>query len=120
MSLSLLCCRCHKEPKNVSHALWGCKALKTLKTLSKDCSFLGNLSLVIYGSILDFLLFYRSVLSPFNVQLFGIIFWKSWHLRNCHVHQLSCLVVEVVIHWCKDFMANFAAAREVPALVRVG
>ncbi|KAL5734299.1 hypothetical protein ACOSP7_032160 [Xanthoceras sorbifolium] len=62
MSLSPLCCRSHKEFESVTHALWGCDALKKLR---EDCSFLGRLPNVIHGSLLEFLLFCRVFLDDF-------------------------------------------------------
>ncbi|KAL5856866.1 hypothetical protein ACOSQ3_004324 [Xanthoceras sorbifolium] len=116
MMISPLCSRCHKEPETILHAIWSCNVLQNLR---EKCSFWGTLPPVIDGSFLDSFMFCRSYLSPSNLQLLGIIFWKSWHLRNCYLHNQPSISLVDVLPWCREYLAEFVAASEIPTPVRV-
>ncbi|KAL5857645.1 hypothetical protein ACOSQ3_005103 [Xanthoceras sorbifolium] len=116
ISVSPLCYRCHKYEETVAHALWGCHLLQNIHAV---CGFMGCLTNVIQDSMLDFLMFCRSVISSYNMQLLGIILWKVWHIRNCSVYQRPCMAIEEVVPWCQNFLADYSTAHFVPRPSRV-
>ncbi|KAL5864589.1 hypothetical protein ACOSQ3_002103 [Xanthoceras sorbifolium] len=98
------------------HVLWGCASLSPVR---EGCSFMGNLPHVIRNSLLDFLIFCRSILSCSNMQLLGVILWRVWHHRNCLKHQNSNLHVDEIVPWCKSYLHDFVAAHELRRPVSV-
>ncbi|KAL5861936.1 hypothetical protein ACOSQ4_003232 [Xanthoceras sorbifolium] len=114
--ISPLCCCCNKKMETIVHALWERELLQLIR---EDSSFRGKLPSVILDSMLDFLLYCRTVMSSYDLLLLGVVLWKVWNLRNCTLHQRPCIAAADLVPWCRAFLADFVASHVVLPVVRV-
>ncbi|KAK4856021.1 hypothetical protein QYF36_013319 [Acer negundo] len=89
------------------HALWGCSALKNVRTRY------GLLQGFNYGSSIsfqDYFFYCCQNLGKKDLELLYVILWRVWFLRNHLVHDGGHLVVDNVVSWSKEFFVEFLEA----------
>ncbi|KAL5814302.1 hypothetical protein ACOSQ4_024943 [Xanthoceras sorbifolium] len=89
------------------HAVWGCKILKPFR---EACGIVAGLSGFQQLSFLDFLVLSRAQLLMEELELFCMLLWHFWHLRNRFVHGKQLLDVAEVVDWSRSFLRDFQAA----------
>ncbi|KAK3182692.1 hypothetical protein Dsin_029978 [Dipteronia sinensis] len=93
--------RCHSQNETMSHALWGCRALLTVRA---RCSFSKKLVFIDGMHFHDFMLDCSQSLRSYEVELLCVIFWRLWFCRNQLVHNLGNLDLGEVVNWATIYL----------------
>ncbi|KAK0573812.1 hypothetical protein LWI29_013953 [Acer saccharum] len=105
------CCPlCQKLGESTLHALWECEKIKKARKSWFPGSF------PVHGKFCDFfdlILFCFSSLSLEDLELFCIILWRIWFLRNSSIHGAPLDGFDNVLEWASDFLVDFKGCRSV-------
>jgi ribonuclease HI len=98
------CPMCNELGESILHALWGCRKLKFVRNEWLPPAVLVNDQ--IFG-FLDFMLECFSLLKKAELELFCVIIWRLWFLRNSVVHGAAKPDLFQVLFWSKDLLVEF-------------
>ncbi|KAL5579486.1 hypothetical protein UlMin_011928 [Ulmus minor] len=101
-----ICFRCKSHTESIFHALWNCSLVKDIWIM---CGFNHYIDKNWEYDIIGFLWRLHKLLSPKEFQLFIIVSWQVWSVRNSHFHNNSWPsadnVVDGAIKWLDDFIS---------------
>ncbi|KAL5579315.1 hypothetical protein UlMin_011757 [Ulmus minor] len=101
------CLICNETDDTTLHALWGCKALKSLKVM-RD-SFI-QFKLPMQCDLKEFLLSANDCLPLENLEFLCILLWRIWFRRNKLIHEQIWLDENSCYSWAKQHLADFLEA----------
>ncbi|KAL5556875.1 hypothetical protein UlMin_039111 [Ulmus minor] len=101
------CLICNEADDTTLHALWGCKALDSLKVL---CDSFIHFKLPPQCDLKEFLLSANDDLSVENLEFLCILLWRIWFRRNKWVHERTWLDDDSCYSWARLHHADFLEA----------
>ncbi|KAL5562562.1 hypothetical protein UlMin_032309 [Ulmus minor] len=101
------CLFCNEADDTTLHALWGCRALKSLKVM---CVSLTHFKLPPQCDFKEFLLSANDGLSQDNLEFLCILLWRIWYRRNKWIHEQKWLDDDSCYSWARKHLANFLEA----------
>ncbi|KAL5543309.1 hypothetical protein UlMin_007093 [Ulmus minor] len=103
----LRCLICNEVDDTTLHALWGCKALKSLKVM---CDSSTPFKLPPQCDFKEYLFFANDSLSLDNLELLCILLWRIWFRRNKWIHKHIWLDDDSCYFWARQHLADFLEA----------
>ncbi|KAL5543171.1 hypothetical protein UlMin_010881 [Ulmus minor] len=101
------CLLCNEADDTSLHALWGCKALNSLKVM---CDPLLQFKLPPQCDLKEFLLSANDALSSENLEFLCILLWRIWFRRNKWIHEKIWLDDDSCYSWARQHLADFLEA----------
>ncbi|KAL5570726.1 hypothetical protein UlMin_020323 [Ulmus minor] len=101
------CSICNETDDTTLHALWGCKALDSLKVM---CESFIHFKLPPQCDLKEFLLSAFDNLSLENLEFLCILLWRIWFRRNKWIHERLWLDDESCFSWAQLHQADFLEA----------
>ncbi|KAL5570630.1 hypothetical protein UlMin_027205 [Ulmus minor] len=101
------CLICNEADDTTRHALWGCKALDSLKVM---CDSFIHFKLPPQCDLKEFLLSANDDLSVENLEFLCILSWRIWFRRNKWIHDRTWLNDESCYSWARLHHADFLEA----------
>ncbi|KAK0587875.1 hypothetical protein LWI29_030314 [Acer saccharum] len=116
MKLNSLCPICNQKEETSLHALWGCSALKGVRSFS---------GLTVPGHVLDRLSFLEfcwlcKETKKVDFDLICVVWWRVWFRRNQLLFSNTIMPMDGIVDWAVNFLANFKEARGVEQCERAG
>ncbi|KAL5552091.1 hypothetical protein UlMin_002267 [Ulmus minor] len=101
------CVICNEADDTTLHALWGCKALDSLKI---KCDSVIQFKLPLQCDLKEFMLSANDGLSQENLEFLCILLWRIWFRRNKWIHERIWLDDESCYSWAQLHHADFLEA----------